>query len=274
MNELMIFEGHEVEVFELNGEVFFNPYHVGICLGMAAGTVKDHMSKMSGKQVIKLKNSDVGSTNFRKLNNAGENFLTESGVYKLVFKSRKPNAEKFTDWVTDEVLPTLRKTGTYTTKPLSTSEQIQLIAKGYEELNEKIDSANEEIAEIKKRLDVIGSYDNEWMLKKLRGVTSARVMEMTQNPYYRELWSRYFYAGIYKTLKDRFKVATLKSIPTKHLDEAIEIICNWKPTQVFLSNRINEMKGKQEKNLLPDKKIIALLQYLNQTNDGTLNPFR
>lgn len=113
MHELMIFEGHEVEVFELNGAVLFNPYHVGECLEMAPGTVKDHMSKMNKKQVVKVKNSDVGLTNFRKLNNAGENFLTESGVYKLVFKSRKPNAEAFTDWVTDEVLPTLRKTGSY-----------------------------------------------------------------------------------------------------------------------------------------------------------------
>ena len=111
MHELMIFEGHEVEVFELNGAVLFNPYHVGECLEMAPGTVKDHMSKMNKKQVVKVKNSDVGLTNFRKLNNAGENFLTESGVYKLVFKSRKPNAEVFTDWVTDEVLPTLRETG-------------------------------------------------------------------------------------------------------------------------------------------------------------------
>ena len=113
MHEFMIFEGHEVEVFELNGAVLFNPYHVGECLDMAPGTVKDHMSKMNKKQVVKVKNSDVGLTNFRKLNNAGENFLTESGVYKLVFKSRKPNAEAFTDWVTDEVLPALRKTGTY-----------------------------------------------------------------------------------------------------------------------------------------------------------------
>lgn len=113
MDELMIFEGHEVEVFELNGEILFNPYHVGACLDMAMSTVKDHMSKMNKKQVIKVKNSDVGLTDFRKLNNAGENFLTESGVYKLVFKSRKPDAEKFTDWVTDEVLPTLRKTGSY-----------------------------------------------------------------------------------------------------------------------------------------------------------------
>ncbi len=68
---------------------------------------------MSEKQVIKLKNSDVKNIDIRKLNNAGENFLTESGVYKLVFKSHKPNAEVFTDWIADEVLPTIRKTGGY-----------------------------------------------------------------------------------------------------------------------------------------------------------------
>lgn len=48
---------------------------------------------------------------FRKLHNTGENFLTESGVYRLAFKSHKPQAERFTSWVTDEVLPSIRKTG-------------------------------------------------------------------------------------------------------------------------------------------------------------------
>ena len=71
------------------------------------------MLKNSDVRNKDTRNSDVRSMHFRKLNNAGEKFLTESGVYKLVFKSRKPNAEKFTDWVTDEVLPTLRKTGSY-----------------------------------------------------------------------------------------------------------------------------------------------------------------
>lgn len=71
------------------------------------------ISKMNKKQVIKVTNSKVKNIDFRKLHNTGENFLTESGVYKLVFKSHKPNAEEFTDWVTDEVLPTIRKTGGY-----------------------------------------------------------------------------------------------------------------------------------------------------------------
>lgn len=53
------------------------------------------------------------STHIRKLNNAGENFLTESGVYKLMFRSRKPEAERFTDWIADEVIPSIRKNEGY-----------------------------------------------------------------------------------------------------------------------------------------------------------------
>lgn len=113
MQELMIFEGHEVEVFELGGQALFNPYHVGECLELGDSAVRMAVAKMNKKQVVKVKNSDVKDIDIRKLNNAGENFLTESGVYKLVFKSHKPNAEAFTDWIADEVLPTLRKTGTY-----------------------------------------------------------------------------------------------------------------------------------------------------------------
>ena len=113
MNNLMIFEGHEVEAFELKGQVLFNPYHVGECLELNGDAVRKAMSRMNEKQVLKITNSDVTNNHIRKLNNAGENFLTESGVYKLVFKSRKTNAERFTDWVTDEVLPSIRKHGMY-----------------------------------------------------------------------------------------------------------------------------------------------------------------
>lgn len=112
-NRLMIFENHQVEVFELDGQVLFNPYHVGECLELGESAVRMAISKMNKKQVIKVTNSKVKNIDFRKLHNTGENFLTESGVYKLVFKSHKSNAEEFTDWVTDEVLPTIRKTGGY-----------------------------------------------------------------------------------------------------------------------------------------------------------------
>ena len=43
------------------------------------------------------------------------NFINESNLYKLVFQSRKPEAERFGDWVTSEVLPAIRKHGVYMT---------------------------------------------------------------------------------------------------------------------------------------------------------------
>ncbi|MCY6957892.1 BRO-N domain-containing protein [Clostridium brassicae] len=115
-NNLMVFENNNVEVFELNGKILFNPYNVGKCLELSESRVRDYLASMNEKQCIKLTNSIVGNADIRKLHNTGEKFLTESGVYKLIFKSNKPNAEKFQDWVTDEVLPTLRKEGAYITE--------------------------------------------------------------------------------------------------------------------------------------------------------------
>ena len=113
MNNLMVFENHNIEVFELNGQVLFNPYHCGECLDISPEGIRKAITRMNEKQVIKLTNSKVTDSNFRKLHNTGENFLTESGVYKLIFKSKKKEAEKFQGWVTDEVLPQIRKTGGY-----------------------------------------------------------------------------------------------------------------------------------------------------------------
>lgn len=42
-------------------------------------------------------------------------FIPESDVYRLVFGSKLPDVERFTDWVTEEVLPTIRRHGLYAT---------------------------------------------------------------------------------------------------------------------------------------------------------------
>ena len=85
MNDLMVFEGSNVEIFELNGQVLFNPKHVAEILDIA--DVKSSIRGFSEKQVVKIKNSDVHNMHFRKLNNAGENFLTESGAINRMLKN-------------------------------------------------------------------------------------------------------------------------------------------------------------------------------------------
>lgn len=164
MNNLMIFEGHEVEVLEVEGQVLFNPYHVGECLELGDSAIKMAVSKMNDKQVVKLTNSKVKKSDFRKLHNTGENFLTESGVYKLVFKSHKPNAEAFTDWIADEVLPTIRKTGGYvnndelfiaTYLPYADESTKLIFAQTLKTVREQNETIKQQKAEIMHKEDVI-----------------------------------------------------------------------------------------------------------------------
>lgn len=114
MNNLMKFENQKVEVFEFNGKVLFNPYHVGNILDVK--NVRDRIRDFNDNQRVKIKKSTVGIPDNLDIPTAGRVYLTESGVYKLIFKSRKKEAEKFCDWVTDEVLPAIRQTGKYETK--------------------------------------------------------------------------------------------------------------------------------------------------------------
>ncbi|WP_307721298.1 Bro-N domain-containing protein, partial [Clostridioides difficile] len=108
-----MFEEKKVEVLEYNGQVLFNPYDCGRCLELSDSAIRNHLSKMNDTQAVLLKNSNVLDKDFRKLHNTGEKFLTESGVYKLIFKSKKEEAERFQDWISDEVLPAIRQTGAY-----------------------------------------------------------------------------------------------------------------------------------------------------------------
>lgn len=198
-NNLMVFEGHNVEIFKWEGKVLFNPYNVGECLELTDSAVRMAIAKMNEKQVIKLKNSDVKDIDFRKLNNRGENFLTESGVYKLIFKSHKEEAEKFQDWVTDEVLPTIRKTGGYvnndelfinTYLPFA-DDTTKSLFKG---TLETVRKQNEVIAEQKKTIehkeDVIIGLVDEIDLAQKRQVLVRVVKYKTSN--YRERWNELY----------------------------------------------------------------------------------
>ena len=64
------FENKEVEVFEFERKVLFNPKHVAECFDIK--NINDNLRTMNDKQVIKLINFKIGITDFRKLNNRGE----------------------------------------------------------------------------------------------------------------------------------------------------------------------------------------------------------
>lgn len=161
MNNLMVFEGYNVEVFEYEGKVLFNPYHVGECLGIA--DVKSSIRNFKDSQKIKITNKDlkVHDMHFRKLHNTGEVFLTEAGVYKLIFKSTKESAERFQDWVTDEVLPSIRQNGGYIMTDENMSDE-EIMARALLVAQATIEKKNKELEEKEKQIKVLSPKANAY----------------------------------------------------------------------------------------------------------------
>ena len=225
MQNLMIFEGHDVEVFELNGQVLFNPYHVGACLELGESAVRMAVAKMNGKQVIKVKNSDVSKVDIRKLNNAGENFLTESGVYKLVFKSHKPNAEAFIDWIVDEVLPTIRKTGGYinnddlfisTYLPFADDNTKLLFSTTLQTIRNQNEQLKKKDQEIANKQEVINGLTDDTPIYKKKDVIN-RICKRRSGNYanrYKELY-KCFRENFHIDLEARCEGYNLKQVKKK-----------------------------------------------------------
>lgn len=216
MENLMIFEGHNMEVFEFDGQVLFNPKHVAEILGIA--DVKSSTRNFNDKQLVKLTNSKVHDMHFRKLHNTGENFLTESGVYKLIFRSHKPEAERFSDWVTDEVLPSIRKTGGYQ-KQLSPQEMMRIQLGMIDDHEDRIKNLESNMVIDYGQQQTLRQHVNKAVLNALGGKDTEAYAYI----------SKVVFAECNRDLQDRFKVNSRNNIPRKRYEEAIDYVDNWEP---------------------------------------------
>lgn len=70
--------------------------------------------------------SDRPRNNSININSQGMKFINESGLYTLIARSNKPEARKFQRWVTSEVLPSIRKTGSYGLQQINKKQLLQL----------------------------------------------------------------------------------------------------------------------------------------------------
>lgn len=89
--------------------------------------------------------------------NPNMNIISESGLYTLIMRSNKPEAKRFRKWVTSEVLPALRKTGSYSIKKDPDEERKLEIARQRIALQEK--NANARLAKIMQRMVEHPAYE-------------------------------------------------------------------------------------------------------------------
>jgi prophage antirepressor-like protein len=106
-----------VRVYDRGGDPWFVAKDACAVLGLAnnrqavAGLDEDEISNVTTSDT-RAAGGSVGDPDI-SVPNRGLTIISESGLYALIFKSRKPQAKAFRKWVTSEVLPALRKTGTY-----------------------------------------------------------------------------------------------------------------------------------------------------------------
>lgn len=143
---------HEVRSLIIDGEPWFVAKDVAAVLGYANPTrdVTRHTNERQRKQYqIGTGASNVTGTGERLMN-----VVSEPGVYRLVMRSNLPAAERFQDWLAEEVIPSIRKTGRYAVT-MSPREIAQLVIV---EAN-RADLAEERLAIAAPKIEI---YD-EWM---------------------------------------------------------------------------------------------------------------
>lgn len=111
----------EVRVAEVNGEPMFCLADVCKILDIKNTSQCKTRLNEKGMEIIDLNimnNNGVCNNegvSINELGNRSATFVNESNLYKCIFQSRRPDAEKFQDWVFEDVLPSIRKHGAYMT---------------------------------------------------------------------------------------------------------------------------------------------------------------
>lgn len=143
MNELKIFENQEfgnLRVSEKEGQAYV--CLADVCKILEIGNTSQLKTRLNQSGVI---TNEVGvQTGTKKdgtpaIQKINMTFINESNLYKVIFQSRKPEAEKFTEWVTSEVLPSIRKTGGYIAGEENMTED-ELVLKAMNVLQIKVEN--------------------------------------------------------------------------------------------------------------------------------------
>lgn len=175
---------------------------------------------------VKERLSEKGVRSIPTLTKGGEQkllYINESNLYKTIFQSRKESAERFTEWVTSEVLPSIRKIGSYG-MPKTTGGQIQLLAQGYTELEQKVNDIKDDVSELKENVPLYSCDIDEIQQHVKRRVVN--ILGGKQSEAYRDNSIRHkTFSDIWTQLKREYGcVSTYKSIKRKYIDDVHEFI--------------------------------------------------
>lgn len=214
MSNLQIFENEEfgeIRTVTIDNEPWFVGKDVAEALGYlkARNAISAHVSD-EDKKDAPIQGAQGGTQNMTIIN--------ESGLYALIFGSKLESAKRFKRWVTSEVLPSIRKTGSY--QRLMSPEEMMRVQLGM------IDNIGGRVSKLENTMNI--DYGQQRVLEREVAKVVIDALGGKDSNAYHEIGKKVF-AECNHDVKDFFNVNSRNNIPRLKFDKAVEYIRNWEP---------------------------------------------
>lgn len=219
MDSLQVFRFEElnVRVVSIEGEAWFVARDV--CEALDISDSRQAVERLDGDERCLIPVTD-------SLGRTQQTFaVNEPGLYGLVLGSRKPEAREFKRWVKHEVLPSIRKTGSYAVTPQLDERQLRTqLFKAALEHEERLGTVEQRIETVERKVEEQITLDSGSQ-RTLQKAIARRVYDLaTDYRTRRELFNQ-----LYKEIKDRWAVPSYKDVRRSELDEVQKYVNAWKP---------------------------------------------
>lgn len=221
MNELQIFnfEDDEVKVQLIDDEPWFVGNDVSRTLGYS-----NYRNAVS----MHVDDEDKLRT---QIEYAGQNrevtLINESGLYNLIFNSKLESAKRFKRWVTSEVLPTIRKTGTYQI-PKDPMDALRLMFQATEQTQEKVNQVDARVIHLEQNVKLEPceyTYIGKSISRKVYQIGKERAYSMNRQQ------KDELFKAINKEIAEITGVRTRTQLRQKDYKKVIEFIDDWEPSK-------------------------------------------
>lgn len=152
-----------------------------------------------------------------------DGFIPENIFYRLAMKAKNETAEKFQALVADEIIPSIRKTGSYTVPKLSKEMQALFL------LDQRTVQQDARLTALESTMTV--DYGQQQTLKKAVGRVVVEALGGKTAPAYIDPHVRgKLFSECNRDVQDWFRVNSVCNVPRKRYDEALDYIQRWKPS--------------------------------------------
>lgn len=152
-----------------------------------------------------------------------DSYIPENIFYRLAMKAKNETAEKFQALVADEIIPSIRKTGSYTVPKLSKEMQALFL------LDQRTVQQDARLTALENTMTV--DYGQQQTLKKAVGRVVVEALGGKTAPAYIDSHVRgKMFSECNRDVQDWFRVNSVCNVPRKRYDEALDYIQRWKPS--------------------------------------------